>query len=244
MAFTYPPTGSTSSASGNDKTIQLITGAPDGWYSPKGFLQNSNRYWDKSNVLLTPICFSKDLTVSQWSIIVKEWATAGATFLANGGVVEAALYNSDANTFAPTTLNTSLGSQTIPGTDPAPGQQSVACIKTLASSVVLSANTVYYIAFRTAINNGSGGYVAGDGVEIQQLINTGTGLNPSMPVGENNLKWSNGEKAAIYDDANSSLAVGAWASSHAGLYPFVSWAAADMIHVNQGPAIHLKGSVA
>ena len=90
----------------------------------------------------------------------------------------------------------------------------------------------------------SGGYTAGDGVELQQLINTGTGINPSMPVGDNNLRWSNGEKAAIYDDANSSLNVGAWASSHAGLYPFVSWATADMIHVNQGTAIHLKGSVA
>ena len=77
------------------------------------------------------------------------------------------------------------------------------------------------------------------------MLNTGVAAGVSFPVGPNNLTWSNGEKAVIYDDANSNAGVGSWVADHTGgLYPFVTWAAADMVAVDAGFAVHLKGSAA
>ena len=242
MAFTYPPTG-TGTTGSDTKTTQLITGAPAGWYSPKGFLNQQNNYWDKNYVLLQPYSFSKAFSITDWAVIVKDWTSADSDFTTNGGRVEAAIYNSDANTYAPTTLLSDLSFQSIAASDPNPGQKTFYA-KTLATPVALEANKVYWVGLRTAIKTGVSTYKnSGSGCQIQRLLNTGVATGVSFPTGDNNLTWSNGEKAVIYDDANSSLSVGNWAASHTGgLYPFVSWAAADMVTVDAGFAVHLKGS--
>jgi len=240
MAFTYPPTGS-SSTSGNDKVIQLITGAPEGWYAPKGVLNSANRGW-YGQVNMVPISFSKDFTVSHWAFIASEWDTVGATFADNGGRAWAALYNSDATTFAPTTLFADLETQEIPGTDPAPGSDSVMCIKEISTPVTLLANQVYWIGLKKNVNDGDGGYTYGDGVEVKQVIATGAGLQSSLPLGvDQNYQYgiTQGQKGGIYDDTNSGP--GAWSASHSGLYPFVTWAAADMLLTQQGDNVLLRG---
>ena len=241
MAFTYPPTGGFGATGGDTKTIQLITGAPAGWYSPKGYINFNNNYWDPQYVTMVPFAFDKAFAVTDWAVLAKNWGGADGNFSANGGILEAAIYNSDATTFVPTTLLADLDAQNIPNTPPGGG--TVPCVKTLVSAVVLDANKVYWVALRTGISDGEG-YVSGSGPELQQLINTGVGVTQSFPAGDNNLSWSNGEKAAIYDDANSFAGVGSWVASHSGgLYPFVSWVAADMVPVKQGPAVLLKGAI-
>ena len=245
MAFTYPPTGS-SSASGNDRTIQLTTGALAGYYSPKGDTNYNTNYWDKGNVTMIPFSFSKNFSFTDWGVVARDWATAGAGFVTNGGVIECALYNSDANTFAPTTLNTALGNIQVPGTDPSPGGSPIYLLnKTLATPLTLTANTVYWVAVRTAIKDGSGGYTAGEALNIQALKNSGVGVSQSHPIIDNSWGYNGGSKGAISDGANSyGATVGSWVSTHDGLAGFVSLAAADMVYVTQGYAVHLKGVVA
>jgi hypothetical protein len=194
-------------------------------------------------VILQPYSFNKSFSVTNWAIIVKDWTSADADFTTNGGRVEAAIFESDANTYAPTTLKADLSFQSIPASDPNPGQKTFYS-KTLGTPVTLDANKVYWIGLRTAIKTGASTYKnSGNGCQIQRLLNTGVATGVSFPTGDNNLTWSNGEKAVIYDDASSRLSVGSWASSHpGGLYPFASWAAADMVTVDAGFAVHLKGS--
>jgi len=243
MAFTYPPNGS-SSTSGNEKAIQLITGAPAGWYSPKGVLNTSNRYTDPFNVTLVPYSFSKSFSVTAWSVNVREWESAGATFKSNGARYEVALYASDANNFTPTTLISALGYVDIPTTRPGstPTWQPINFSKILTSPITLDANKVYWVAFRGAIKNGSGGYTSGDGVEIQQVVNSGIGISSSFPSGDNTIAFSNGENSGVFDYANGMSSFGTWVSSHSGLYPFVDYAPADMVTQTAVACIHLKGS--
>ena len=243
MAFTYPPTGGSGTTGGDTKVTQLITGAPAGWYSPKGFLNFQNNYWDKNYVIMVPFSFSKNFSLTDWAVIVKDWTGADSDFTTNGGRIDAAIYNSNATTFAPTTLLANLSFQNIPASDPNPGQKTYYA-KTLGTPVSLDANKVYWVAVRQSIKTGESTYKnSGSGCQVQRLIGTGVAVGVSFPAGNNNLTWSNGEKAVIYDDANSAQAVGSWVSDHTGgLYPFVSWAAADMVTVDAGSAIHLKGS--
>lgn len=231
--------------SGNEKSIKLIPGAPAGWYAPKGYIQNSNDYWGTNNVTLQPVSFDKNFTLTNWGVVAKDWSAAGATFAANGGKLECALYNSNSTTFAPTTLNTNLGALDVSGTDPSPGGSSIYFLdKTITTPITLTADTVYWVAVRAAIKDGAGGYTNGQGINVQQCISTGFGVGSSQPQGDSVWGNNSGARGAIYDDANSSLSVGSWASTHAGLYPFVSLGAADLIYVSQGIAVHLKGAIA
>lgn len=245
MAFTYPPTGS-SSTSGNDKTINLITGAPAGYYSPKGDTNYNTNYWDRQNVTMIPFIFNKNFSFTDWGVVARDWSSAAAGFVTNGGKIECALYNSDANTYAPTTLNTALGVINVPGTDPAPGGSPIYLLnKTLAAPLTLTANLVYWVAVRTAINDGSGGYVSGEALNIQALRNSGVGVMQSHPIDAQSWGYNGGSRGAISDGANSfSVSVGSWVASHAGLAPFIALNDADMVYVTQGYAVHLKGVVA
>ena len=245
MAFTYPPTGGASSSGGDTKSIALITGAPAGWYAPKGYIANNNDYWGADNVTLQPICFNKAFSFTDWGVVATDWANAGATFVSNGGRIETALYNSDGTTFAPTTLNSSLGYIDVSGTDPSPGGSPIYLLsKTLASPITLSANTVYWIAVRQAVKDGSGGYTNTTGVKVQQVLSTGLSVSQSQPQGDSVWGYNSGARGAISDDSNNALSMGNWASSHVGLHPFVSLATADMVHLSQGTAVHVKGSPA
>ena len=245
MAFTYPPTGGSGTTGGDTKAIQLLTGTPAGYYAPKGYLANNNDYWGADNVTLHAVCFSKALTVTDWGVVATDWANAGATFASNGGRIEAALYNSDSTTFVPTTLNTAMGYIDVSGTDPSPGGSPVYFLnKTLASSITLNANTVYWIAVRQAVKDGSGGYTNTTGIKVYQIQNSGIGVSQSHPQSAGTWGYNAGSRGAISDDANNSLTMGNWASTHAGLDPYVPLATADMVHVQQGTAVHLKGSIA
>ena len=243
MAFTYPPTGGSGTTSG--KSIQLITDAPAGWYGPIGDTNSNTNYWDKNFVTLQPVSFSKDFSFTDWGVVCRDWSSAGATFVANGGRIETALYNSDPNTFAPTTLNSQLGYVDNNGTDPSPGGSPIYVLtKTLATPITLEANKVYWIAVRTAVKDGAGGYTSDTALNTQILKSVNSGVSISHPTDSNAFGYSSNNKAVIYDDSNSSLSVGSWASSHVGLAPFVSLASADMVYVTQGVAVQVKGTPA
>jgi len=227
----------------NPDAIRLLNQTANGWYYPKGLTRNEGNYWDPGFTTAAPIAFTKYFWLTDWAVFISpnDWPGSG-DFADNGGKIHASIYKST-NQGIPTDFHADLGIIEVSNINPG-GYGVTPFIKSLAQGVLLNPNETYYIAIRKAINDGEGGYTNGQGPGVRQLISSGTNetLN-QLPVGDNNLGWSGGEKAGFYLDAFYSEAFGDYPATLGGFYPNVSWAEATIILQSDATNFALKGNI-
>jgi hypothetical protein len=188
MAFTYPPG---SGAGGGLTAAELIALQidPDAaalyYTSRTGKSGSAQTGWFKTNIL-TPIMFNRDMTVTAFATRFNSIPNVGA--MPNGADIWYHLYEGvDTDTGnKPANLIADAGRQNI--TD-ATGANAT-FVKTLASPVVLDANTTYWIGRAWALSDGAGGTADGSGPTYRVMTDAGHNPTASTGVTESEISFA------------------------------------------------------
>lgn len=168
----------------NPLVTNVPDGAPLGYYGSKGYKDNFQGFYIPDFCNATPITFTKTMWVTAFAILTKNYPASG---FANGGGLRAWVYNSNANGL-PMDLVADLGIAVIPSTNPAVNPWELGVIEhTLATGLLMNANTTYWIVSSVGVSDGAGGYGVGPGAEIAFVQDTGVNQLANYPLKDYNL---------------------------------------------------------
>lgn len=270
MAFSYPPSGSTSATisglsdvdlsnpmygealtyNGTDwvntspNALRVDTTNSTAYYSPRCDTKWQSNFWTSGYATAIPFQFGSQISLTNWSMVFNTFPAVSGDW-ANGGLVKAYLYDDAGDGFTPVNLISSLGTLTVPA---APGGGysggNIAFTSTLGTPITLNPDVYYWVMLHMGFSNGSGGITGATGTGPNYCQSSGVGLEPlaSIPVGLNEIASCAGPGGGLNCYNFYAGNFGTPPAVLDGVYPYTTYAAAAIIKTSSVPVAFLGGT--
>ena len=180
----YAPSNYTISNSELNNTTYVASAHGSGWYSSKGYKNNTFNFWATDLCQGTEITFDTGMWVTKFAVLTNNHPGSG---FEDGGGVRAWIFASDTDGL-PGAFVRDLGIAEVPTAETGefPWQQTVT-EKVLDTGLYLPPNEKFWIVSAAGLNDGEGGWTTGPGPDIAITTDAGLGSGNNTPLNDGNI---------------------------------------------------------